>query len=646
MTAKFQESDIETLLAYNGELSRSVPGFVERDQQIAMAIDIWRAINAGSTLLAEAGTGTGKTYAYLVPALLAGGRTIISTGTKTLQDQLFYKDLPVVKRSTGSRKGVALLKGRSNYLCPVRLDKHLEVLDAGFLPHVPGELNRVREWSFTTTTGDVTEVLDMEAEPNVVPLITSNVDNCLGGECPRIHECPLYAARGRAFEADIVVVNHHLLFADLAMQDDSVASLLPAADTVVIDEAHQVEDIARQFFGTRLGSGQLAELCRDIRTEVSLLGNDEVHLLEQTSFLERCVADLLSAMRGVPAQATQSILETRDIRDRIDAVDVVLGGLAERLGIAGGRSRSLANCCQRAFRLLDRFALLTESIAPEEGFAHWVQLNNGGFVIHLAPVSIAEHFGARVVESRQSWIMTSATLTINDSFEHVRQTLGLKEVEVRRYASPFDFAKQVKGWLPGPLPRPGGDDHTMALVELCLPVIRRVKGRTFFLFTSYRALNVAATCLASSGIACLVQGRMSRTLLLDRFRSVERCALLATYSFWEGVDVRGADLQCLIIDKLPFANPDDPVISARMRAMTAEGRNGFMDCLLPEAAITLRQGFGRLVRQETDRGLFILGDPRFVTQAYGAFFRNSLPELEWIAGQAEAIEYVEELAIR
>ncbi|HKI73243.1 MAG TPA: ATP-dependent DNA helicase, partial [Pseudomonadales bacterium] len=328
----------------------------------------------------------------------------------------------------------------------------------------------------------------------------------------------------------------------------------------------------------------------------------------------------------------------------VDAVDIALGELSSCLEVAAVRSQSLANCFQRVVRLVDRFAMLTEDVSQDDEYAHWIQMHDRGFVIHLTPVSIAAQFGAHVRESGQAWIMTSATLAVNESFDHVIDGLGIEHAATAHYSSPFDFGNQVKAWLPSSLPRPGDDEHTRALVAACMPVLKTVAGRTFFLFTSYRALNTAALCLEIAGVEFLAQGNMSRQVLLERFRSKPRAILLATYSFWEGIDVRGADLQCLIIDKLPFASPDDAVASACARALQARGGNGFVDYTVPEAAISLRQGFGRLVREESDRGLFILGDPRVRTRSYGKLFVRSLPEMVWLEEQREAVSYMKGLA--
>lgn len=609
-----------------------------------MGADVLGAINAGSHLMVEAGTGTGKTFAYLIAILVAGSRAIISTGTKTLQDQLYYKDLPIVSALVGRRVRTALLKGRSNYLCPERLDRNLKVMAASTRPQTMDQLLSIRAWYTRTRTGDLTEWLDLERESNLVPLVTSTVDNCLGGDCPRYDECPLYAARERAAEADLVVVNHHLLFADFALQDDNISSLLPQVDAIVIDEAHQIGDIARHFFGTRLSSGQLMELARDIAGEMAMLGGDDASLIQKAQLLEQKADELNLAFRGHASNDFAATLIAGRPRQLIHEVDLVLGNLASALEASSGRSKMLDSCATRAVRLADRFALLTEP-AETADHAHWIEHRDRGFTIHLTPVSIAAPFSARVNESSSTWIFTSATLTVAERFDYIRTSLGLVDIESKRYESPFDYKQQARAWIPPITARPGTDEHTRSLMEQLMPVLTAVPGRTFLLFTSYRALHLAAEFLSRQGaLSFLVQGQSPRAQLLDRFREIENCVLLATHSFWEGVDVRGAGLRCLIIDKLPFASPDDPIIKIQVKAIGEAGGNGFTDHMIPQAAITLRQGFGRLIRENQDKGLFILGDNRVATQSYGKLFVQSLPPMTWLESREEALAFLESIA--
>jgi ATP-dependent DNA helicase DinG len=627
----------------DGLLSRDVPDFVERTQQIDMATAVAKAITGQTNALIEAGTGTGKTFAYLVPILLQGKKAIISTGTKTLQDQLFYQDLPTVLKLLGLAKRVSLLKGRNNYLCPERLEKNIKVMTSKSNAKLLSRLVTVRQWSQMSRTGDLNELSDEDSGP-VSGLITSTTDNCLGGECPSVAVCPLYRAREKAAGAELVVVNHHLLLADLAMKEESIARLLPEVEVIVIDEAHQISAVARHFFGETVTSGQLKELARDIVRELQVLGNDNPALHSAAQELEVSVSQLLRVFNASEQNNIKDLLMMTQVRDSIDELDLTLSTLSELLEASAIRSKVFQQCFNRCLRLMDKFAVLTEPIEIESEYAHWIERQEKSFVLRLSPVSIVDSLAPHFFAEQKSWIFTSATLTVAEKFDHVRSILGLKGVIEYRFDSPFDFNEQVRGLVPGGLPVPGARNHTEALIKYCLPIIKANRGRSFILFTSYRALHAAHQVIAESGgVSYLVQGTMSRQQLLDKFKTIPRCVLLATQSFWEGIDVKGADLRCVIIDKLPFTSPEDPLHAAQLRLAAAKGENGFQSISIPEAAISLKQGFGRLIRQENDRGLFVLGDNRILTKNYGGKFFRSLPEMSWLDSQTQAIEYIASL---
>ena len=598
-----------------------------------MAAAVGRAIESVSDLLIEAGTGTGKTLAYLLPLLLSGKRAIISTGTRTLQDQLWSVDLPRLKGIAPVGVRLALLKGRSNYVCPRRLDVCLGEYSAD--DETRSRLIDIRQWASRTRTGDLGEVTDGEADSRLIPLVTSTADNCQGRACEYFDACPLYRARARALEADLVVVNHHLLFSDLSGEEEAMPSLLPRADVIVMDEAHQAPHVARQFFGRRLGSAELIDLLRDIGSEFQALGSEDVGLAA-------AARDFESVFRRL-SRAWSASADCAGSDDLIEQVDLAFAALATALSLVRERSRIYEHCYQRVVRFADLFALLTESDAPA-GYAKWLERQSNGFSLHLAPVSIADEFGERVRAAAQSWILTSATLTVDGSFEHVAAELGLGDVQTMLLESPFDYRGQVKGWLPPLEALPGSREHTSELVECTLPLLHACAGRTFMLFTSYRAMFDAEALLASRGVACLVQTRAPRSRLLTQFRQTERAVLLATQSFWEGVDVRGTDLRLLVIDKLPFPSPESPIIRARMDHAMVAGSDGFDAIMLPQAITGLRQGFGRLVRSETDRGLFVLGDTRVKTRAYGRRVRASLPDMDWLDSADEAVRAVGSLS--
>ncbi len=616
-----------------GLLAAEVSGYVARDQQLEMACVVEQAIGAGSIAFVEAGTGTGKTFAYLVPLFLSGRKALVSTGTKTLQDQLHFQDLPLLRRLFPGHR-IALLKGRSNYLCPHRLGVHIAVM-AKYQDTLAGLVN-LQSWSHVTNTGDLAEVPDMD--DRLLSLVTSTRDNCLGPHCPRFEECPLYRARRVAQDADIVVVNHHLLFANLALREDTIASVLPVVDTIIVDEAHLVPETARQFLGASVGSRRFSDLIRDLRSEMFLLGNDDPQFLSLITQLESTIGNMVDRLLAGDADFDRWL--GAGGHAVVEDVDHALASLLSSLAATAERSQGLENARRRAQQLADDFVLLTEPSSLDE-YVHWVDTSRQGFNVHLSPVDIAGTIGGMLKRDSTGWVFSSATLCVEGSFEHIRRALGVEEALEESFSSPFDFEYQVRAWLPEGLPRPGTDQHTRALVEATIPILKANSGRTFFLFTSYRAMDLA-TQMLSDDFAVQVQGSLPRQELLARFRRTEKCILLATHSFWQGVDVRGAGLTCLIIDKLPFASPDEPLVRALMQATDAKGGNAFMDYLLPQAVISLKQGFGRLIRDEADRGLFVIGDPRVHSRSYGNVVLASLPEMEWVDSEGARL-YMEQI---
>ena len=625
----------------DGCLAREVSDFVVREQQLEMAIAVAQSIDDGNVTLVEAGTGTGKTFAYLVPLFLSKKKLLISTGTKTLQDQLRFQDLPLLTKLFPEHH-VALLKGRSNYLCPHRLYKHLQVM-TGSEKTMTG-LVEIRLWSERTKTGDLGEM--QEIEDQLLPFVTSTRENCLGSNCPKYSVCPLYAARHRAQEADVVVVNHHLLFADLALKEDSINSILPLVEAIVVDEAHQLPEIARQFFGASIGSRRFTDLIRDLQSEMFLLGNDDPRFLSLIGQLDTAVSRMVRLILAGAADYDQWFQQVGQAV--VEEVDHALADVLDVLEVISIRSQGLESCKRRTQQLIDEVALLTEPTALDE-YIHWIDKSRHGFNIHLSPVDIARTIGPLFCEGfsegKTAWIFTSATLCVDGTFAHIKQTLGVEQAVEKRFPGTFDFRRQVKALVPNDLPTPGSDHHTQLLVDEMKPILRQNQGRTFFLFTSYRAMNFAKELFAAEGgeFNVLVQGSLPRQQLIALFRKTERSILLATHSFWQGIDVRGARLNCVIIDKLPFASPDEPLTRATMRAIAARGGNGFIDYLLPQAVILLNQGFGRLIRAETDRGLFVLGDPRVNSRSYGSVVLASLPDMEWIE-TSEAGDYMREIS--
>lgn len=620
---------------FTKELSGILPDYVYRKSQFNLAAAIESILGAGGNGVFEAGTGIGKSFAYLIPALRSKSRVLISTGTRNLQDQLYLKDLPLLLKSYPHRR-VALLKGRSNYLCPYRLNRNLRQKQAA-----DSQLERlveIRSWYSTTRTGDLTELLDPEDDPALMRMVTSSSDNCLGSRCPNFDECPLYRARNYAQQADLVVVNHHLLFADISQREQGLPSLLPDADAVIVDEAHQIPSIARRFFGRSISSAQLIELCRDLRTELSLLGNDDAETLAVVGHCESAVDKLRQRILSTEQKNFQQFV--RRSGAMLDETDLVLAELAERVSNIADRSQGLAQCADRAARFVDQFALLTVTSDLDDGYVQWIDRTANGFVIHLAPLSIAEDMKSLTGDAARSWIFTSATLTVAGDFEGFTGEMGLSDATTGLFESPYDYASCVRGHVLASLPDPGDQDHTSLLVAQVQPVIRHNAGRTFFLFTSHRALRRAAALFVDFGHPVFVQGSLSKARLLEQFKRTERSILLATQSFWEGVDMKGADVRLLIIDKLPFPPPDDPLFQARSAVLAADGQNGFVQLSMPAAALSLRQGFGRLIRQESDRGLFLLGDKRVISKSYGRYFCSSLPPIQWLSDQEDAVQWL------
>lgn len=634
------DTEMDVASYFTAELPRVMDDFVLRPEQVALAENIDSVIKNGDVAVFEAGTGTGKTLSYLVPALASEQTVIISTGTRTLQDQLYLKDMPVISKFFTDRR-VSILKGRANYVCPHRLEVNLKVLDkdARYLP----QLTRIKTWAASSDTGDLGEILPGQEDASFLHLVTSTRDNCLGRKCPRFDRCPLYRAREIACQSDIVVVNHHLLFADLAQKEENLTRLLPEAGAVIVDEAHQVPEIARQFFGQRITSGQLVDLVRDIRNELVMLGGDDPATLFAVNRVENATAALRSQITAGSELDFNEWVDGAG-HDRIHDVDYALDGLREQLITVAARSEGLSQCLNRTANFADQFAWLTERSEPSSEYVHWIDRRERGFVIHLSPLSVAKEMHAVTSQPHQAWVFTSATLAINKGFDHFTSALGLTDAITAIFESPFDYPSRVRAYLPGDLPEPGSSEHTAALIDEVSPIIDANPGRTFMLFTSYRALNQAAGLMKDSSRPVFTQGHLPRNQLLMKFREETHSILLATQSFWEGVDVRGADLKCLVIDKLPFPNPDDPLFHAEAEIMERDGGNSFVQLSLPRAALSLKQGFGRLIREEEDSGLFIIGDVRLGTRSYRDFILENLPAMSWVEDRDEAIDWLQRLA--
>ncbi len=619
-------------------------GFRERPFQLEMAHAVAATIAGQGRLVAEAGTGTGKTVAYLVPALLSGGKVILSTGTKTLQDQLFDRDIPAVREALDVPVTVALLKGRANYVCHYHLERALN--DGRLLPSLDQahHLAEIASFARVTTTGDKADCASVPEGAVAWIHATSTRENCLGSACSHYEKCFVMEARRKALAADVVVVNHHLFFADLALRDEGVAELLPAANTVIFDEAHQLPDTATLFFSESLSTVQLTGLARDARLEGAAAAKDHALLPKAADALDKAARDLRLAFRQENGRLPLRALEgDRDFASGLDAVLAGLDRLAGELKGQAERSEGLKRCWQRALTLAEGYERWRSG--TDEARVKWAELFRHSLHLNSTPLSIAGIFGARLEESARAWIFTSATLSVNRDFGHYCGQMGLTDARTESWDSPYDFASQALLYIPERLPDPNTPEHTEAVVDAALPVIEAAGGGAFLLFTSLRAMRRGYERLSGAFEArgldypLLVQGEGSRSEMLVRFRDLGNAVLVGSHSFWEGVDVRGEALSLVVIDKLPFAPPDDPVLSARIDRMNREGRNAFFEYQLPEAVITLKQGAGRLIRDETDRGVLMICDPRLIGRSYGKRILASLPPMKLVRDAKQAASF-------
>jgi ATP-dependent DNA helicase DinG len=639
---------LEDIFSEDGILSRAIPGYRFREQQLEMAQAVMLAIENTSILIAEAGTGTGKTFAYLIPALMHGGKVIISTGTKTLQDQLFDRDIPLVRKALSAPVTIALLKGRANYICHHYLERARA--DGRFVsPEDVVHLARIDSYARVSRTGDRSGLAEVPEDSSVWPLVTSTRENCLGGDCPYHSKCFVLEARKQALEADVVVVNHHLFFADLVLRDEGAGELLPACNTVIFDEAHQLPDTASLFFGDNLSSNQLVELGRDTRVEAATSAASASALIESAHAVEKAARDLrLQFPREAARKTYGQAHEDGEFVQALELVEQNLQDLILQLEAHAERSEGLHHLWERALALLAMIEGWRDEDDAER--VRWLEVFAGSVHLNSTPLSVADIFRTQLSGHPRAWIFTSATLSVRQNFSHYQAQMGLESAETMTWDSPFDYKNQALLYVPADMPNPNSDGYTQAVVDAAMPIIEAAGGHTFFLFTSLRAMRAARELLllrmkaAGADFPVMMQGDGSRSELLERFRHLGNAILLGSQSFWEGVDVRGEALSLVIIDRLPFAPPDDPVLAARISKINREGRNAFMEYQLPEAAINLRQGAGRLIRDETDRGVLMICDPRIISKPYGRRIWQSLPPMHRTRDVNETCKFLSDLA--
>ena len=615
----------DRVFAAAGPLSGLLSGYAPRAGQRAMAAAVERAVSRRGALICEAGTGTGKTLAYLVPAVASGGRIVISTGTRHLQEKLFQRDLPLVCRALERTPRIALLKGRSNYLCRWRYEQAL----ASGRPASPGVASRIVRlsgWAARTVSGDLAEVSDLAENDPVRRTVTSTADNCLGSKCLMFDGCHVVEARRRAVEADVVVVNHHLLFADMALKEHGFAELLPLADTLIIDEAHQIPDVATRFFGVEVTSGQLSELARDAGAAMKADAPDTPDLGPLAADLETAAREAAEAFART-AQRVEWGAMPRSARAKVEAISTRLGALAEALDVVSVRGPSIEAVAVRARELVHRLNRIGNE-PPEPGYARWAEARTRGFAAHLAPLDTAPIFAERVAEANRAWILTSATLSVAGSLDHFAARVGMTDASLHIFDGSFDYRAQTRCYLPPGIPEPFRPGFDEAVANVAVSVLAASRGRAFLLFTSHRALLAVRKALDGRvPWPLLTQGERPRGELLDRFVETPDSVLLGTQSFWEGVDIRGDALSLVLIDKLPFAPPDDPLLVARADAVRRDGGDPFARIQLPAAVIGLKQGVGRLIRDTSDSGVVVVCDPRLSSRRYGRVFLESLPPM-------------------
>jgi ATP-dependent DNA helicase DinG len=643
---------VAAAFAPGGALVRHDPALAQRTVQQQLAAEVAAAIDARTVLVAEAGTGVGKTFAYLVPLLLGARRALVSTATKTLQDQLFLRDLPALAEALGVPLRRALLKGRASYLCRHRLQ---QARTTATLPDRASVrlLARIEQWAPATRSGDLAELAGLDERSPLLPLVTSTRDNCLGSDCPEWGACHLVQARREAMAADLVVINHHLFFADLALRDSGVAELLPTVDAVVFDEAHQLVETGVQFLGRTLGSSQLLDVARDLLAAGLQLARGLRDWAGAAGALQTAARELRLACAGNLHELRGSLkLRWRERAGR-PVFAAALAGCADALSACAQALAGVQEAAPDFVRLLERVQALQRLVQrfgepPPAGQVRWIDLSPQQARLVESPLDLREAIAEQRARAPKAWVFTSATLGDDDRLSWFTARTGLEDARTLRLGSPFDYPAQARLWVPLPFPLPNDAAHPAAVGALAARCARALDGRTFVLTTTLRVLPVIAArlrdALADTDIEVLVQGDQTRRLLLDRFRRGSGCVLVGSQSFWEGIDMPGDALQCVLIDKLPFPPPNDPLVEARVGQIEARGGRPFDDYFVAEAAVSLKQGAGRLIRAEADRGLLVVCDPRLRRMGYGARLRAALPPMAEAADEAEAFDWIGTLA--
>ncbi|MBD1583929.1 ATP-dependent DNA helicase [Pseudoalteromonas sp. S16_S37] len=633
---------IQHVFSQQGPLAQHFNGYTPRQPQIEMALAIEKTIVDNGQCVVEAGTGTGKTFAYLAPLLLSKQKSIISTGSKALQEQLYHRDLPTLQKALKVGKTTAMLKGRANYLCTYRLSQHVAHVPSDD-PDIMHQLAMVAKFATETDSGDLADCVGIEEDAKVLPYVNSTADNCLGKDCPDFQSCYIRKARLKAMEADLVVINHHLFFADMAVKDSGFAELMPTADNYVFDEAHQLPQIASDYFGESFSTKQLGDLINDIRLIYRSDIPDMLQLGKTLNKLETSVADLRISF-GVDGGRGdwRAALANKQVCDALHRVISDLDFLYQVLKTCLDRSDKIEHPFERVLKFKGQLERAFD--VSQTGFSYWFETTRRYISIHITPLDVSGKFQEIVEKTKASFVFTSATLSVDDSLAHFNASLGLKPTHQSIVASPFDYQHQALLCLPRYLPESRDDLMPHTLVKIAKQLISAAKGRTFLLFTSYRVMHLVFEGLSTAlEYPVFMQGQSSKRIILEQFVRHGNAVLLGTASFWEGVDVRGDALSCVMIDKLPFTSPDDPLLQARMNDAEMQGKEPFSSIQLPQAVISLKQGVGRLIRDSSDKGVLVICDNRLVTRKYGQTFLKSLPAMKRTRCLETATKFLENI---
>lgn len=636
------ELTVKDVLGQNGVIQQYIPGFQSRKNQLAMAELIHQSIENNEGEVIEASTGIGKSFAYLVPAFLSKRKILISTGTKNLQDQLFKKDVPLINKTIVSGKQIALLKGRSNYCCPYRINKFRQQRRFQTRQLAP-VFDALQSWSETTSRGDIAEFSNIPENDSLWFYATSNADNCLGNECPEFQKCFVVRARRKAQEADVIIINHHLFFSDQALKDDGFGELLPEVDVLIFDEAHQLPDVASHFFGRSVTMRQYDLLMKDIIDAQIVEASDSKEIQETCRLNQKMIADFRLTLGKFSAKGEwRHIQYAPDIVSAIDDLLQAMESLLQQLDVMKSRGKELAQCFQRVENMQQ---ILQDFLQPKKSDVTWYEWNEHSFRLMISPVEISAQFRKQIDRSLyKSIFFTSATLSSNGSFDYFTRRLGIDDMRCSNFESPFNYQQQAMLYLPENMPDPSADNFAEEFASQCCELINATEGNCFILFTSYRMLRLTAEKISRRlKNKLFIQGEQQRTELMNAYLKTPNPILLGTSSFWEGVDVKGDKLKLVIIDKLPFKSPGDPVYKRRLQNVSENGGNAFKDVQIPEATISLRQGVGRLIRDINDSGIVMIADNRLTTKPYGRDFLNSLPDMQRCQSLPLILEFARQL---